>query len=155
MNLVMTAELRAKVLRVRESQMEELTSGRLCVVDAFFAANEVVRLKAGMGRASYVGTDGQVTGWNFGEGCDPEVITEPQWIAWEIVRWAKDVGLEELVAQLPSKPPDSTTCDLCQGNRVATWRTFFPDGNDELTGCLKCHGLGWIGNKAGALPGNT
>lgn len=145
MKLPLSEALRNKLRRVRESQMEELTSGRLCLVDEFFAGNEVVRLKAGLGCASYVGTDGQVTVWNFGEDSDPEAVTEPREIAWEIARWAKDVGLEELVSLLPEKPTDGMICDCCKGNRTASWRTFFAEGADEeFVVCLKCRGLGWI-----------
>ena len=148
MKLPLTDAMRRNVLQARERQMEELTSGRLCAVDRLFASNEVVRLHAGMGRGAYVGTDGRVTVWNYGEGQEPAEVDYPKGVASIIVRWAKNVDLEELVTLLPSKPSDGLSCYCCNGNRFTSLRVLFDDASDEQILCPKCHGLGWIAGES-------
>lgn len=144
MKLLLSDEMRAKLLKVRQSQMDELTSGRLCAVDDFFAANEVVRIKGGMGYGTYVGTDGRVIIWNHGEDEEPQEATHPKHVASVIVRWAKNVGMEELISLLPAKPPDGVICDFCGGERNTSLRKIFSQAEDEEVLCPKCQGLGWV-----------
>jgi hypothetical protein len=142
MKVALTDRQQEQLRQVRERQLAEWRVGRPQIVDEMFVEQEVVRLKAGMGHAAYLGLDGTVYSVNYGEAIPPEVLADPKDVASCILRWAADIGLPELIEALPSLPPDGEVCSLCQGSR------YMPDnfiGTEERRWffCRKCGGLGW------------
>jgi hypothetical protein len=112
------------------------------MVDEVFLERDVVRLTSGGGHAAYLGLDGTVYVFHYGDGRPPRVLDDPRDIASCIIRWATDIGLPELIDGLPAMLPGGETCSLCRGGR------YMPEewiGNNERRWffCKRCGGLGW------------
>jgi hypothetical protein len=143
MRIPLTEQQREHLRRVREAQLADWRAGRPQVVDEMFVEEEVVRLMSGMGRAAYLGLNGQVWVGNLGEGQLPRVLEDPKDVASCIVRWAGAVGLPELVEALPPMPEGGEVCSLCKGTREMP-EEFIPRAKDGFRYfCQRCGGLGW------------
>lgn len=143
MRLPLTEQQREHLRDVREAQLAEWRAGRPQVVDAMFIEEEVVRLMSRMGRAVYLGLDGRVWAGNLGEGESPGALEDPKDVASCIVRWARTVGLPELIEVLPPMPEGGEVCALCGGERE-THEGIIPRGEDGVRRyCPRCGGLGW------------
>jgi hypothetical protein len=140
--LSLTESLQARLREVREQQMAEHRAGWPALVCGVFYEQEVVWLRAGGGHATYLGTDGRVYYENYAEGKDCVVLTDPRAIASAVVRWAAEIGVPELVEQLPPPPAGGEVCRLCGGSRwESPASTGDPDGQPWC--CRRCKGLGW------------
>jgi hypothetical protein len=106
------------------------------MVCAIFYDQEVVCLWAGGGHAAYLGLDGRVHYENYGEGFDTVVLTDLRAVASNIVRYAADIGLPELIDLLPAAPLSAVVCRLCEGSR---WESV----ESTRWCCRRCRGLGW------------
>lgn len=144
LQLPLTEKHRERLRSIRESQLSDWRAGRPQVVDEMFAADEVVRLMSGMGRACYLGLDGRVWIGNLGEGQLPQVLSDPKEVASCIVRWSGSIGLSDLVNVLPPGPEGSIVCPLCQGDRVMPPGWGDDPGDGFRYYCKRCGGLGWI-----------
>ena len=67
MRLSLTEQQQKHLRSVRETQLAEWRANPF-IVDDLFVEQEVVRLMASMGRACYLGLDGQVWVGNLGRG---------------------------------------------------------------------------------------
>jgi hypothetical protein len=96
MRIPLTKPQQDQLRSIREAQLADWRAGNPQVVDEMFVTDEVVRLMSGMGRACYLGLDGQVWVGNLGEGEQPTAIDDPKNVASCIVRWSGCIGLPEL-----------------------------------------------------------
>ena len=92
MRLPLTEQQREHLHKIREGQLAEWRAAPF-VVDEMFLEKDVVRLMCSMGRAAYLGLDGQVYVGNLGEGELPQVLEDAKDVASCIVRWAGVIGL--------------------------------------------------------------
>lgn len=138
----LTEPIRIRLRQIREQQMAEHLAGRPQMVCGVFYDEEVVCLRAGGGHAAYLGTDGRVHYENYGEGMDTVVLTDPRDLASTIVKCAGDIGMPELIDQLPSRPENGFSCQLCEGTRVE-WLACTDDPELRRCCCRRCRGLGW------------
>ena len=134
--LPLTEPLRVRLRQIRERQMADHLAGRPQLVCDAFYDEEVVCLRVFCGRAAYLGTDGRVHYENFGEGMNKVVLTDPRDVAANIVKFAGDIGVLELIDLLPARPANGFVCRLCEGSR---WESA---GTDRWC-CRRCCGLGW------------
>lgn len=140
--LPLTEPLRARLRQVRERQMADHLAGRPQLVCEVFYDEEVVCLRAGGGHAAYLGTDGRFHHENYGEGIGRVVLTDPRYIASAVVKCAADIGMPELIGQLPPMPAGGVVCRSCGGSRwESPASTGDPDGQPWC--CRRCRGLGW------------
>jgi hypothetical protein len=138
----LSEQQREHLRSIREAQLADWRAGRPQVVDEIFIVEEVVRLMSSMGRAAYLGLDGQVWIGNLGEGELPRVLDDPKDVASCIVRWCAAVGLPELVEALPQIPEGGEVCLLCKGSREMP-EEFIPREVGFRYFCRRCGGLGW------------
>lgn len=138
--LPLTDSLRNSLRKVREQQMDEHRAGRPQLVCGVFYEEEVVCLRVFGGHAAYLGTDGRLHYENFAEGLEKELLTDPRDVASTLVKWAADIGLPQLVDQLPTRPANGFVCQLCNGTRLEG-----PLGDPQIQRwcCRRCQGLGW------------
>ena len=149
MRLPLTEQQRNHLRGVREAQLAEWRANPF-IVDDLFVEQEVVRLMASMGRACYLGLDGQVWVGNLGEGELPQVLDDPKDVASCIVRWSGPVGLPELVEALPPMPEDGEVCSHCRGTREMPGDPH-PRGEGGFRYfCPRCKGLGWTPKSSSA-----
>ncbi len=143
MRMPLTEKQRTHLRSVREAQLADWRAGRPQVVDEMFVEDEVVRLMSSMGRAVYLGLDGQVWVGNLGEGEMPHVLVDPKDVAACIVRWSSTVGLPELVEALPQMPEGGEVCSLCKGTREMPEEIIPRAEAGFCYFCRRCGGLGW------------
>jgi hypothetical protein len=134
--LPLTEELRERLRRLRVEQMARHRAGRPQLVCGIFYDEEVVWLHHGGGSATFLGLDGRVHSEYYGEGKPVVVVTDPRFVAASVVQWASEIGLPELIALLPGRPPTGVACRLCEGRR---WES----AEEPRLRCRRCWGLGW------------
>ena len=141
MPLPLSAELREKLRRKRARQL----ASRNAKFDKFLLNEEVVLLDPGMGPVTYIGLDGRIyidtSDWTEPTPEKIEETKDPGEIVMALLVGAKKQQIPELLHLLPSSPPNSTPCRLCDGTR---WCRFpGADENQQTVVCMKCQGYGW------------
>lgn len=140
MRLALDDRLRTRLRQVREQQLHDRAIYE--PVKDFLSSEGVVCARCGFANASFVGLDGRVLFWNYGDGHPPEELTDPRSVAC-VVGWLAESAMPELLEALPPLPPGVTPCPACLGRR---WASRGPgkgkNGARQL--CQRCHGQGWI-----------
>lgn len=142
MRLVLNDRLRERLREVREAQCRDLRAWE--AAEDILVAIEVVCARCGAGNASFVGLDGRILFWNYGDGHPIEELSDLESIAC-VVGWAAEAGLPELLDAMPPMPPGGKPCRACRGRRWARRVAGTGSGGDRLRRiCGVCHGLGWV-----------
>jgi hypothetical protein len=150
MGLLFDDRMRERLRQVREAQLAEMRAGRWQEAAEVLIADETVCLWCGCGNASFVGLDGRVLYWNYGDGWPVEELSAPADVA-SVVRHGAEAGLPDLLGFLPTMPSGGVTCRQCRGSRWMPPRARTSrDGGPQV--CLLCHGLGWTVAEPGAAP---
>ena len=139
MGLVLDDRLRERLRQVRAAQLRDLRYWQ--AAEDLLVDDEVVCARCGLGNASFVGLDGRVLFWNFGDGHPPEELTDPASVAC-VVGWLAEAGVPELLDALPPMPPGGRPCRSCRGRRWARRAAGAGPGSLRRV-CGRCYGQGW------------